>query len=174
MPATYEPIATTTLGSDTPSTAFTSIPSTYTDLVLVAFVRDTTTSTYPGFNIQFNADFSGSTAYSWTRLEGNGSTAASTRVSSTGSIQLGLITSANGSYNSGAFAVVITNIQNYSNTTTNKTTLSRSSSDGAGFGNAATNVGLWRNTAAINRIDLTGSSGLKAGSTFTLYGIKAA
>lgn len=174
MPSTYTPIATTTLGSDTPSTAFTSIPSTYTDLILVAFVRDTSTGTYPGFNIQFNADFSGSTAYSWTRIEGNGSSAASSGVSNTGSIQLGLITSANGSYSSGAFATVTAHIQNYSNSTTYKTALGRSSSDGAGFGNAAANVGLWRNTAAINRIDLTGSAGFKAGSTFTLYGVKSA
>jgi hypothetical protein len=36
-------------------------------------------------------------------------------------------------------------------------------------------VGLWRNTSAITEIDLKFVTGnLVAGSTFTLYGIKAA
>jgi hypothetical protein len=38
-------------------------------------------------------------------------------------------------------------------------------------------VGLWRNTNAINRIDLispTAGNTIQAGSTFTLYGIAAA
>jgi hypothetical protein len=63
---------------------------------------------------------------------------------------------------------------NYSNSTTNKTVLSRG-------GNAATwvttNVGLWRNTAAITSIKVfasDGTSNMNSGSTFSLYGILAA
>ena len=44
MTATYEKIATTTLGSNTASTTFSSISGAYTDLVLISFVRDTRTN----------------------------------------------------------------------------------------------------------------------------------
>jgi hypothetical protein len=33
---------------------------------------------------------------------------------------------------------------------------------------------MWRNTAAINQIVLSGTNVYQTGSTFTLYGIKAA
>ena len=39
MPATYEPIATTTLGSAATNITFSSIPATYTDLRLVLVAR---------------------------------------------------------------------------------------------------------------------------------------
>jgi hypothetical protein len=64
------------------------------------------------------------------------------------------------------------NFQNYSNTTTYKTTLTRASLPGASVTAA---VSLWRNTAAINSIEiLLSSDNFTNGSTFTLYGIKAA
>ncbi len=80
--------------------------------------------------------------------------------------------------NSVSWAVV--QFMNYSNTTTNKTWLSRwasmGGSDGANLGGAI--VGLWRNTNAITQIDFNrpaGESGsFDVGCTWTLYGIKAA
>jgi len=72
--STYTPIATTTLGSSATSYTFTSIPSTYTDLVIVAQIKGDTT-TY--LNLRFNGD-TGSN-YSRTTLSGNGSTASSER-----------------------------------------------------------------------------------------------
>jgi hypothetical protein len=67
----------------------------------------------------------------------------------------------------------IAHIQNYSNTTTHKTVISRGGSPAT---NSSPMVGLWRNTSAINSIKISLQSGtaLKSGSTFTLYGIKAA
>jgi len=53
MPKTYEPIATTTLGSNQTTITFSSIPSTYTDLVIVSNMG-TTTASYPF--IRFNGD----------------------------------------------------------------------------------------------------------------------
>jgi hypothetical protein len=62
-------------------------------------------------------------------------------------------------------------IQNYSNTTTNKTALIRDNF--ATYGTFA-RVALWRSTSAITSITLTMSSSTFAtGSQFTLYGIKA-
>jgi hypothetical protein len=71
-----------------------------------------------------------------------------------------------------AQSVFTVHFMNYSNTTTNKTVLGRSSA-ASGFVEAA--VGLWRNTSAITSITATtGGQSYQTGSTFTLYGIKAA
>jgi hypothetical protein len=160
MAKTYEPIATTTLGSAAASYTFSSIPSTYTDLVLVV---NSSTATNDASWLQFNGD-TGSN-YSNTRLQGNGSTATSDRGTSqtVGYYSGGDITNTN---------VLIAHIMNYSNTITYKTTLSR-------FNVAASSVNaeaiLWRSTAAINAIKISNNAyNFTTGSTFTLYGIKAA
>jgi hypothetical protein len=63
---------------------------------------------------------------------------------------------------------------NYKNTTNYKTTIGRGSS-AANFADAQ--VSLWRDTSAINSVTVllgAGTSNFSVGSTFTLYGIKAA
>jgi hypothetical protein len=61
---------------------------------------------------------------------------------------------------------------NYSNTTTYKTVLNRMD-DASTY--VATNVGLWRSTAAINSITIVAGTGnLPVGLMATLYGITAA
>jgi hypothetical protein len=69
----------------------------------------------------------------------------------------------------------IMQIMNYSNATTNKTVIARQNTGGSASG-AAAHVGLWRNTAAITAITIICYNGINfvSGSTFTLYGIKAA
>lgn len=160
MPSTYEPIATTTLGSAVTSVTLSSIPSTYTDLILVV---NHTTSTGVGWFMRYNGD-TGSN-YSYTYVGGNGSAAESYRDQNLTYTRVG------NSYTT--IGNTIIQIQNYSNTTTNKTHLSRTNSSSAFV---AAMVGLWRNTAAINSVTLlTGTTDtFSAGSTFTLYGIKAA
>ena len=164
MPATYEPIATTTLGSSAASIEFSSIPSTYTDLVLVYTLKAATASA--DMYLRVNND-SGSN-YSNTILWGNGSTAGSNRFTSAGQIRLNYtvdVLTTDGTY-------LICNIQNYSNTTTYKTILYKT---GLASDAVDTGVGLWRSTSAINRVTLTLSSGdWGSGCTATLYGIKAA
>ena len=160
MPAgsTYTPIATTTLGSAQATVTFSSIASTYTDLIIV-FSGAPTANDF--FSIRFNND-SGSN-YSLTDLYGTGSAAYSSRQTNQTKISRNECV---GQSNA------IIQINNYSNTTTYKTTLSRS--------NSATDaafavVGLWRSTAAINRVDLIhDGSTFAAGNTFTLYGLAAA
>jgi hypothetical protein len=173
MPITYEPIATTTLGGAAATVTFSSIPGTYTDLVLVAVARTDRADYDDIMGIQFNSDTA--TNYSTTILNGDGTTATSTRQTS-----VAYITSRVGaaSATAGVWTPVIFSIQNYSNATTNKTALSRfnePTSGGADYGVGAT-VGLWRSTAAITSIVLKPIVGtnLISGSTFTLYGIKSA
>ena len=162
--ATYEPIATTTLGTAATSYTFSSISGSYTDLVLV-ITGNTNNPTNPVF--QFNGDTG--TNYSSTFLSGNGTSATSGRTSS-----LSVLNPTNQGYmTSTSNAVLISNIMNYSNTTTYKTVVSRSNA--AATGTDAT-VGLWRNTAAITSITILTNSAntFSVGNTFTLYGIKAA
>lgn len=163
MPATYEPIATTTLSAGTASVTFSSIPATYTDLVLV--MRGTAASlSTDSIDMQFNGDTGAN--YSYTVLSGNGSTATSGRGTTTTMIAGALITSSEQVNN-------IWNILNYSNTTTRKSVLIRGNIPGA---LVRTAVGSWRSTSAINAIKLycDTAQNFATGCTFTLYGIKAA
>jgi hypothetical protein len=161
---TYTPIATTTVsGSSTSTITFSSIPATYTDLVLVANAGASSAADY---DLQINSDVGSN--YSFTRLSGDGTSAASDRFSSQAYIRLDKL-----SYMSTSISnVMIAHIQNYANSTTYKTVLARSNN--AGVGTSAV-VGLWRNTATINRLDVILSTiTFLSGSTFTLYGIASA
>jgi hypothetical protein len=166
---TYEAIATNTLSS-AGTVTFSSIPATYTDLVLVVGNALSPSST-PGVCVSFNGDTASN--YSYTHLEGTGSAADSDRASNQ--------TNINSGYNIGLSststqpAVIIWNIMNYTNTTTYKTVLCRYAQPAGSAPGTATTVGLWRSTAAINSIAITAQgSNLASGATCTLYGIKAA
>lgn len=167
---TYESIFTQTLSSAVPSITFSSIPSTYTDLVLVWNAKSSATATVYGPTMYFNTD-TAKTNYSFTALYGTGSSALSFFWTTSTSAQHGVIAAPMTTSN---FNVGIVNINNYSNTTTYKTALSRAGD--AGDSTWAT-IGLWQNTAAINSISLyapDGTANFTIGSTFSLYGIKAA
>jgi len=157
MPATYEPIATTTFTSATDFT-FTSIPSTYTDLYIS---YDAIGSSVTNLTLQYNSD-TGSN-YSQTYVLGDGSSASSARNSNETSAYLTAI------YN--ARTICNISIMNYANTTTYKTCLSRLSS--ASYQTSAT-VNLWRSTAAITSVKILKLGGGNMTGNATLYGIKAA
>jgi hypothetical protein len=158
--STYTPIATTTLGSAAASYTFSSIPSTYTDLVLIGSIKYTVSGDYS--KLTFNGDTA--TNYSSTYLIGNGSAASSGRTTSQASINVAY------DANNETFTDIF-NVQNYANSTTYKTVLNRHSVAGT---RAEALVGLWRSTSAITSLTLTANTGYAAGSTFTLYGIAAA
>jgi hypothetical protein len=160
MALTYEKIATQTLGSAVTNVTFSSIPSTYTDLVVI--VAGTTAAT-DTLAFQFNGDTG--TNYSDTALKGNGSTASSDR--RTGQT-LGYFGTPSTSE-----SVVIGQIMNYANTTTFKTSIGRGS---AANQQVESRVTLWRSTAAITSIKILtgGASNINIGTTFSLYGIASA
>ena len=162
--STYTPIATVS-PSGTTIVDFTSIPSTYTDLVLVmggAMAAAANMLVRVG-----NGSLDTGSNYSVTQITGSGSSASSSRLSSQTEIKIteGLFFNTNEQCN------ILISLQNYSNATTYKTLLSRSNSAGIGV-NAL--VGLWRSTSAINTIRLYGSQNFNSGSVVTLYGIAAA
>lgn len=157
MPSTYTPIATTTLGSNAGSVTFSSIPSTYTDIIAVCNIKLSSGST---IYTQVNGDNGNN--YSKTSLEGENGVASSSRNSNINSPLFG--------YSGSTTAVgnTIINYQNYANTTTYKTFIGR----GNYTDYVVASVALWRNTAAITSILIGGS--FATGSTFTLYGVKSA
>jgi hypothetical protein len=172
MPAgnTYEAIATQTLGSAAATVTFSSIPGTYTDLVLV--INGGTTDGNEGAQFRLNSD--SGTNYSVTYLAGDGSAASSGRGSSLTAGRLNQASSL-GATNS-LTSNIIVQFMNYSNTTTNKTVISRTNVTTGTYPAVEAMVNLYRSTSAITAIELrmSGSGTYMAGSTFSLYGIKAA
>ena len=161
--ATYEKIATTTLGSNQTTVTFTSISQSYTDLIIIVNAGASAATANGGF--RFNSDTGNN--YSQTTIRANGGAVGSASISSNSQINLdywGFTTSVTN--------MEIIQIQNYSNTTTYKTVLIRG--DSADYGVKAS-VGLWRSTSAITRIDIKSDAvNFITGSTFTIYGIAAA
>lgn len=162
MPATYEPIATYTISSAQSSYTFSSIPSTYTDLILIADMSSGGTNAYP--SVRLNGDTASN--YSRTYINGDGGTASSSRNSESWWTVFGNQLAASRTN-------FIMQIMNYSNTTTFKTAVSRKN-DTAGVMGAT--VHLWRSTAAINSVQIGTQTAdtFSVGTTFTLYGVKSA
>jgi hypothetical protein len=160
MPSTYEKIATNTLGSSASTVTFSSISSNYTDLVLV--MNGTMTGSAIKY-VYFNGD-TGSN-YSITTMIGvvGNSGLATDRYPFP---YIDVYNSASNNY------MNIVKIMNYSNSTTYKTFLARQDAPSTSMEQIA---GVWRSTAAITsvRVD-TSSNAFATGTTFTLYGIKAA
>jgi hypothetical protein len=173
MPTTYEPIATTTLGSAATTYTFSSIPATYTDLKLILTLRST--GAYGGNTglFYFNGNNTGS-LYSETWLKGNGTAASSSRSNGNPYFANTLECPAASSA-ANLYSFVAIEIFNYAGST-NKTVLSETSNDKNGSGSVYRAVHLWRNTAAITSVSIGMGAGeqLAAGTTATLYGIKNA
>jgi hypothetical protein len=156
MPATYEPIATTTLGTATSSFTFSSIPATYTDLRLVI---GWVSGTNP--RIRFNSDTA--TNYSQTAMYGDGTAATFAQTN-----QNGLNIYAYGVSTEPPFYTL--DLFSYTGST-NKTCLVTGSEDKNGSGSVYRSVGLWRGTAAVTSLTVFGSGNFSVGTNATLYGI---
>lgn len=163
MPATYEPIATTTLGSAAASITFSSIPNTYTDLRLILVGKNAANAA--SWRLEYNSDTG--TNYSNTFLGGDGSTTESSRNTSLGYFQISAISAPTTS-----LCMAAVDIFSYAGST-NKTALVSFANDRNGAGGVAANVGLWRNTSAITSIKwyAANSENFATGTTATLYGI---
>lgn len=165
MATTYEPIATTTLGAASASITFSSIPATYTDIIVILSATMTAGS---DLNIRFNSDTA--TNYSYTYLGGSGTNATSSGSINDTSIRLD---QRSGTATNIPFFGKM-DIFSYAGSYY-KTVLINFNNDQNGAGSIDETVGLWRSTAAISTITLTAvSTTFKIGSMATLYGIKAA
>lgn len=164
-------ISSQTLGSSAASVTFSSIPSTYTDLVVKASVRSSANSNGPSMGLVLNNNTTA--IYSFTRLQGNGS--AGTASSQFSGQNAGDVSYANGSLTD---ANTFNNMEIYIPSYTasqNKpissiTMVERNNT--IAYINAVAN--LFSSTAAISSVQITESSGnnFVTGSSFYLYGIK--
>lgn len=171
MPNTFELIASSTVGSGgAASIDFTSIPSTYTDLVIKVSARSSSTGSaidrYATF--QFNSSTTGRT---FRRLYGYGSTAGSDNGTFGYAFSMSGTTGTASTFCNAEFY-----IPNYAGS--NNKSMSQ---DGVSEQNSATinwldlNANLWSNTAAITSIKFTPDTGNFAEfTTAYLYGVKNA
>jgi hypothetical protein len=163
MPATYEPIATSTLGSAS-TFDFTSIPSTYKHLMVV-FNNIYTTANDSGIYFTVNSDTGGNYAHNIIALGGN--TAESAGNNSAGSnVYLGITTATN---TAGYKASGTIEIFDYTSTGT-RTMFSTCRTRGTFY------YGTWGNSAyvggsAISSIQITLTGGTYSGGTIKLYGV---
>jgi len=164
MPSTYEPIATTTLGTAALSITFSSIPATYTDLKLVMTLSSATSATT---RIRLNGDTASN--YSQTFIQGDGTTAGSGRFTSNDRWNL-----LNTGHSTTSPFFINMDIFSYAGSTF-KTALHSYNNDNNGSGSVEEYVSLWRSTSAITSIEIYRASiNFAIGSTATLYGIKNA
>lgn len=170
MATTMKLIAKTTLGSDASSVEFTSIPATFSDLLIVYSARSARNDTYDDFKVRFNTSTSG---YSSRLLYGYNTLVASVTYTEIVGLAVPGSTATANTFGSGEIY-----IPNYAGSTNKSVSLSS-----CGENNSATYVfnyaaaGLWSSTDAISRVvidDYTGGSNIVSGSSFYLYGITKA
>lgn len=170
MPATYEPIATSTATATVRTIEFASIPQTYTDLVAVVEMVNTTSSAYNYLIRVGNSSLDTGTNYT-TQIHSSGlsNNPVSHRYRNSTFFREHNVGAQN---NNDHMSIV--NFMDYSNTTTWKPINMRSDMASLALEH---NVGTWRSTSAINIIAFTldfDNDRVASGSTVTLYGIKAA
>jgi len=162
MAKTYEPIGTYTAASNQTSIAFTSL-GTYTDIVAV-FDGLSSSSAGNTLYMKFNSD--ADSAYSYTRLQGNGTSATSARGTTDATVAI---------VGDSERTNAIISIMNYGNATTYKTSISRYNTMDTGDARTGAYVQLRSSTTAVTTITFTmPSAQIATTSTITLYGIKAA
>jgi len=163
MAATYTLISSNVVTSNVGSVNFTSIPSTYTDLVLRISARSDYSSLTDRFNVYINGNPS-----SFTTVQGNGSTASTNRATGEVSNILNAATATSNSFSSAEIY-----IPSYANSFNKSFSLNNAMETNASTAYLTSVAYLRSSTAVINQVELyTYFGNLIAGSSFYLYGIK--
>jgi hypothetical protein len=167
MASAYKLISSVTLSTTTASLSFTSIPATYTDLLLVWSGRTGKSATSDNAEISFN----GSTAnFSGRYLEGSGS---STGQSGNFARFVGVDNAASSS--ASTFSNNMVYITNYAGSGIKAFSADSVQENNATSAQITLNAGVWSDTAAITSIAITPSVGsFSIHSTAYLYGISNA
>lgn len=168
MPSTYTPINFANITSTTASVTFSSIPQTYTDLVVVVSSYTANGGSFSNIQTPYNGDTTNSNyAYGLMYGQGSGGSSGGSNASWWGYI----------SGNAGAYSTMQAHIMSYSSTNRFKTTIITESNGVVNNPMYAFEVSVmtWKSTAAITSMVIGFSNGgAAAGSKVTLYGIKAA
>ena len=170
MANTYTLISSNVLTSSAASVTFSSIPATYTDLVLRMSYRISAAGLFGGNPfLRFNSDTS--TNYSYTFLQGNGSAAESARETS---VNLMTMQSSDSAGNTAdTFTSNEVYIPNYLSSTAKPVSQFKATEQNSTGAEMHAFASLYRGTSAISTIlvSISGSS-FVSGSSFYLYGIK--
>jgi len=170
MPNTFIKIASVTVGSGGASSIdFSSIPSTYTDLVVKLSYRTTDATNTATLISNFNNDTAGN--YNNRFLFGTGSSTGSGNYTSNGSNYHGYgnISTTTAS----TFANAEIYIPNYAGSAFKSSSADNVSENNATAANATLSANIWNSTSAINRVTLgVYAQNFAQYSTATLYGIK--
>jgi hypothetical protein len=171
MATTYILISSVTVGSGgAADMEFTSIPATYTDLVVKLSLRSSDDNTITKF--QFNNDTS-TANYSQRRLYGSGSTVASDTNTALGYFSPIAVTKS--SYTASTFSNVELYIPNYTSSNNKSVSFDAVTENNATESWATFTAGLWSQTSAITSIKiLPNTTNLAQYSTAYLYGISNA
>ena len=172
MASTYTLISSQVLASSAASVTFSSIPATYTDLVIKTSVRCDTPGVVTAI---IYAYLNGNAAtYGSTYLTGNGSSASSGRDTSSGSgAAIALATGATAT--TGTFASSDIYIPNYALTQQKAFSGFSATETNATAALIRTFADLYTTTTALTSIQLTlGGDNFISGSSFYLYGISNA
>ena len=175
MPATYTLISSNVLASSAASVTFSSIPATYTDLVLRVSARCTGGAGQVQLGIRFNSN--SSAIYSDTSVRGYGAGFGSARVSgSTESYQYIYVPAGGATSNTfGNTEIYIPSYQVSQNKPFGTFSVAETNSSVAYMGVVAS---LFSNTSAITSLEIsaqwTSAVDIASGSSFYLYGISNA
>lgn len=173
MATTYTLIDKATLGSAQSSITFTSIPSTYTDLLIKFSARNSGSNGYDNLKLSFNGTPSG-TSYSGRVLAHYTTGVLSQTSSSADSFIYQYTSGANATSNTFANGEIY--LPNYTSSNYKSISADSVSENNSGSTYSTTGgfgAGLWSNTAIISSIVLTASTGnFETNSSFYLYGIK--
>lgn len=177
MANTFERIAAQVLTSSAASVTFSSIPQTYTDLVLRASIRVNNGSNSKPIGLAFNGTNTSNTNYSYRMLVGQGSAGATSNWgNSTDTVQGGEINDAVSAANT--FSSVEFYIPNYTVAQNRQVSFFTAQEDNvASYAFITAGAGLYRNTTAITSLTIRQPTGYSAysfvaGCSFHLYGIK--
>lgn len=170
MANTYVAIQTVAVGATSQASIdFTSIPATYTDLIVLCSLRNATASTAQSGWVKFNGS---STGYSHRYLGADGASASSANDAAATRIYIGQVAGANAT--ASTFANVLIYISNYASANYKSVYVDGAQETNATTAYATLTAGLWSNTAAITSISLETTAGnYTQYSTATLYGIKS-
>jgi len=170
MALTYQAIATVTVGSGgAANIEFTSIPGTYTDLLLKLSTRSTNASARTQLFVKYNDS---SSNYTGRRLYGEDGGVSSDTLSGSTGYSFGITCGDTATANTfGSAEVYIPNYAGSNNKSSSTDSVIENNSS-ATYDNWLT-ANLWSDSSAITKISVTLSAGnFKQYSTATLYGIK--
>ena len=156
------------------SVVFSSIPSTYDHLQIHAYAKDSRNPLYSSWFMRFNNDTASNYNYAGPQIDSRTSGPFASNAVVSNGIPGGAIPGNSANEYRGAG---IAKIFDYTNT--NKFTTVLSYGGYAAFGDGTTeqgivypSEGIWVNTNVISSITIYGTGNFKAGTRFSLYGLK--